>query len=87
MAHIHNCFVMQLKPHANYGRILAVCLQVVLADPGDAVILDGELVVWRKTRGVFEPFGGVRSAMNAARERVAPEHVRPKPVDLCCFVR
>lgn len=22
------------------------CLQVVLADPGDAVILDGELVVW-----------------------------------------
>ncbi|KAF6263533.1 hypothetical protein COO60DRAFT_414207 [Scenedesmus sp. NREL 46B-D3] len=49
--------------------------QVRLAEPGDAVILDGELGVWNKSRGVFEPFGGVRSAMNAARERVPPEHV------------
>lgn len=58
-----------------------ICLQVVLADPGDAVILDGELVVWRKARGVFEPFGGVRSAMNAARERVPPEHVSTTECD------
>jgi hypothetical protein len=50
-------------------------LQIRLAEPDDAVILDGELVVWNKSRGVFEPFGGVRSAMNAARERVPPDHV------------
>jgi ATP-dependent DNA ligase len=50
-------------------------MQIRLAEPGDAVILDGELVVWNKSRGVFEPFGGVRSAMNAARERVPPDHV------------
>jgi hypothetical protein len=27
-------------------------LQIRLAEPGDAVILDGELVVWNKSRGV-----------------------------------
>jgi ATP-dependent DNA ligase len=50
-------------------------MQIRLAEAGDAVILDGELVVWNKGRGVFEPFGGVRSAMNAAREKVPPNHV------------
>lgn len=39
------------------------------------IVLDGELIVWNKTRGVFEPFGGLRSTMNAANQGVAADHV------------
>lgn len=38
-------------------------------------MLDGELIVWNKTRGVFEPFGGLRSTINAANQGVPPDHV------------
>ncbi|KAK9834174.1 hypothetical protein WJX81_005346 [Elliptochloris bilobata] len=40
----------------------------------DRVILDGEVVVWNKTRQAFEPFGGFLKAVNAARSgRAADE--------------
>lgn len=40
------------------------------------VILDGEMVVWNKTRGVFEAFGGLRSTMIAAKEGVPEDQVK-----------
>lgn len=40
------------------------------------VILDGEMVVWNKTRGVFEAFGGLRSTMIAAKEGVPKDQVK-----------
>lgn len=43
------------------------------------VVLDGELIVWNKTRGVFEPFGGLRSTVNAANEGAPADKV-------CVFV-
>eukprot|EP00879_Flechtneria_rotunda_P020198 GHRR01021239.1.p1 GENE.GHRR01021239.1~~GHRR01021239.1.p1 ORF type:complete len:808 (+),score=213.95 GHRR01021239.1:1223-3646(+) len=39
------------------------------------VILDGEMVVWNKIKGVFEVFGGLRSAMIAAREGKGPDEI------------
>lgn len=40
------------------------------------VILDGEMIVWNKTRGVFEAFGGIRSSMIAAKEGLPKDEVR-----------
>lgn len=39
------------------------------------VILDGEMVVWNKSHGVFEAFGGLRSSMIAAKEGVPKNEV------------
>eukprot|EP00878_Enallax_costatus_P034010 GHUV01037610.1.p1 GENE.GHUV01037610.1~~GHUV01037610.1.p1 ORF type:complete len:234 (+),score=60.74 GHUV01037610.1:65-766(+) len=39
------------------------------------VILDGEMIVWNKTRGVFEAFGGLRSSMIAAKEGLPRDEV------------
>ncbi|GLI63887.1 hypothetical protein VaNZ11_007004 [Volvox africanus] len=38
----------------------------------ERMILDGEMVVWNKTRQVFEPFGGLSSAMDAINRGAAP---------------
>ncbi|KAF8065480.1 LIG4 [Scenedesmus sp. PABB004] len=61
------------RPAARHAAARAA--QVPLSPDDQGIILDGELVVWHKHRGVFEEFGGVRSAMLAARDRVKPDHV------------
>lgn len=51
----------------------------------DRVVLDGEMLVWNKTRGVFEPFGGLRSAMNAANKGEPADHVsRTEQTPIAC---
>lgn len=49
-----------------------LCLRQISAS---RIVLDGELIVWNKMRGVFEPFGGLRSTVNAANEGAAPDKV------------
>jgi hypothetical protein len=51
--------------------------------PSERIVLDGELIVWNKKRGVFEPFGGLRSTMIAANEGRTPDQVGHSRVAVC----
>ncbi|DBA86388.1 TPA: hypothetical protein ACH3X2_005613 [Trebouxia sp. C0005] len=59
--------------HGEYSGFTVMDTVVKKQLKHEKCILDGEMIVWNKTRKVFEPFGGIRSAFSAARDG--------KPVD------
>jgi len=54
-----------------FDQISPVIIKQLRPEITDA-ILDGELIVWNKAKGVFEPFGGLRQVLNAARDGQGP---------------
>lgn len=70
---VYSYFSRRGIEHGQHSRYSAFDPVLRRQLPGQArFILDGEMVVWNRKKGRFEPFGGLKTVMHAAGRRSRP---------------